>query len=346
MRIMNMAGIAWLLLFSLVACGPSAEQAAIMTASAWTPTPEPSPTPTPVPYDLEVSVVDESGVPVVGVTLVYPASGSVEPVKTDDQGVYSWSNLPRDAVNLEVSGPGYVKQSIQQNMERGKNEIQITMVRDPYGLLLSDACAQDESLLYLEDFQDGTAQNWPEIDLHAQGWSVAEYPEEPGNLVASFNSPEHLGSNLQSVAFPDSVWRIRFRSDGDRPISFNWQQTYGLEVDGQHADDARYQIVVNSGGSQIHRLTLPALNIVVAGGQGAKANIWHTLEASAYQGDVQLWIDGQLREKYTDPKPLPAGGIGLEMLPHEVAAGSIASFDNISVCGLNAPFVSLYSAPQ
>ena len=346
MKLKNMMGIALPMLFILAACGPSAEQAATMTASAWTPTPVPTATPTSVPYDLEVSVIDESGVPVAGVTLIYPASGSEEPVRTNDQGVYGWSNLPRDAVNIEASAPGYVNQSIQQNMERGKNDIQITLVRDPFGLLLTDACGSGESLIYIEDFQDGTAQNWPEIDLHAQGWSVAGYPEETGNFVASYNSGEHLGSNLQSEAFPDSVWRIRFRADGDRPISFNWQQTYGVEVDGQHADDVRYQIVINSGGSQIHRLTLPALNIVVASGQGAKANAWHTLEASFYQGDVQLWIDGQQRSSYTDPKPLPAGGIGLELLPHEVTAGSVASFDNISVCGLNAPFVSLYAPPQ
>ena len=341
-----LVGIVCLLLFVLVACGPSAEQAATMTAAAWTPTPDPTATPTPVPYDLQVTVVDESGVPVPGVTLVYPASGSEEPVHTNDQGVYSWSSLPRDAVNIEASTPGYKEQSIQQNMERGKNEIQITLVRDLYGLLLTDACASEETLIYMEDFQDEEAQNWPEIDLHAQGWSVAEYPEEQGNFVASSNSEEHLGSNLQSEAFPDSVWRIRFRTDGDRPISFNWQQTYGVEVDGQHADDVRYQIVVQASGSQIHRLTLPALNIVVASGQGAKANAWHTLEASAYQGDVQLWIDGQQRASYIDPKPLPAGGIGLELLPHNVTAGSVASFDNISVCGLNAPFVSLYLPPQ
>ncbi len=220
-------------------------------------------------------MIDESGVSVAGVTLIYPASGSDESVQTNDRGVYGWSNLPPDAVNIEASAPGYVYQSIQQNLERSKNDIQITLIRDLYGLLMKDACANCETLLHREDFQNGTAQNWPVIDLRAQGWSVAEYPEEPGNFVASFYWPEHLDSNLQSEVFPDSGWRIRFHADGDRPISFNWQQTYGVEIDGQHADDARYQIVVNSGGSQIHRLTLPALNIVDASGQGVKANAWH-----------------------------------------------------------------------
>ena len=47
----------WVLFWMLVlsGCGPSAEQVATMTASAWTPTPPPptpTPTATPVPYGL------------------------------------------------------------------------------------------------------------------------------------------------------------------------------------------------------------------------------------------------------------------------------------------------------
>ena len=39
-------------------------------------------------------------------------------------------------------------------LERGLNEVVITLERDPYGVLLADACADGETLRYLEDFQD------------------------------------------------------------------------------------------------------------------------------------------------------------------------------------------------
>jgi hypothetical protein len=148
------------------------------------------------------------------------------------------------------------------------------------------------------------------------------------------------------MTFPEAVWRLRFRVDGQRNISFNWQNVNGIEIDGQHVDNSRYQIVVNGSNTEIRRLTLPILNIGVSSGQGASNNAWHTFEASSYLGDIQVWIDGERRAGYVDPQPLPTGSIGLELLPPDSSAASTISFDNISVCGLNAPFVSLYTPQQ
>ncbi|HEY5119487.1 MAG TPA: carboxypeptidase-like regulatory domain-containing protein, partial [Anaerolineales bacterium] len=81
-------------------CGPSPEQITTMTASAWTATPQPTSTPTPtltptpIPYDLTISVVDEAGAPIAGATIVFPESGSSEPVTADATGKYNWTNLP------------------------------------------------------------------------------------------------------------------------------------------------------------------------------------------------------------------------------------------------------------
>ena len=74
--------LAILLLLGLLAsaCGPSAEQIATMTASAWTSTPkptstpEPTLTPTPMPYDLTVKVTDAGGSPIAGASVIFPQS--------------------------------------------------------------------------------------------------------------------------------------------------------------------------------------------------------------------------------------------------------------------------------
>ena len=53
---------------------------------------------------------------------------------------------------------------------------------------------------------------------------------------------------------------------------------------------------------------------------------------------------GRNRLKYTDAKPLPAGSIALELLNFDSSKpDTVVYFDNIAVCKLSAPFVSLYA---
>jgi hypothetical protein len=151
---------------------------------------------------------------------------------------------------------------------------------------------------------------------------------------------------MEDKTFNDAVWRVRFFVEGRRAISFNWQHNFNFDIDGEHIDDGRYQIVVDTDGIGVQRLTLPVLNIGVARGKGASAGAWHNIEISTYQGDTQVWLDGKRMAGYTDPKPLPGGGIGLELISFDSSKpDTIIYFDNISVCGLSAPFTSMYVAP-
>ena len=64
-----------------------------------------------------------------------------------------------------------------------------------------------------------------------------------------------------------------------------------------------------------------------------------TIEISTYQGEIQLWIDGAQMLKWTDQEPVEDGYFTIE---HDFwKAGSYAHYDDFSVCGLNAPFVSM-----
>ena len=120
---------AWGILLTLVlsGCGPSAEQIATMTASVWTPTPPPTATPlptaTPIPYDLTAKVLDESGAPIAGASIVLPQSGSEEPVLADASGQHQWTNLPGPDVTLKASAPGYLPGEQAGTVDRGPSEL-------------------------------------------------------------------------------------------------------------------------------------------------------------------------------------------------------------------------------
>lgn len=334
-----------MLLILIAGCGPSPEEIATMTASAWTATPTitPSPTPTPIPYDLTLKVTDADGNAIAGASVTLDES---EPVLTDENGTVAWTNLAAPDGSLAVAAQGFFASDQTFSLNRGPNEVAFALERDPIGLLPSQACASGESLLYVEDFQDGSGQGWNEIEYFANGWLVEEFAAEPGNLVASNSNMDHHGHSLQDMTFEDAVWRLRFFVSGRRLISFNWLENYGIEIDGQQVDNSRYQIVLDTDGIGIRRLTLPVMNIGAASGRGAKAEIWHTIEISTFQGRTEVWLDGQKNSGYTDPKPLPSGGIGLEFIPFDTAKpGTIVYFDNMSICGLSAPFSSLYVAP-
>lgn len=334
-----------MLLILIAGCGPSPEEIATMTASAWTATPTitPSPTPTPIPYDLTLKVTDADGNAIAGASVTL---GESEPVLTDENGSVTWTNLAAPDGSLAVAAQGFFASDQTFSLDRGPNEVVLALERDPIGLLPSQACASGETLLYVEDFQDGSGQGWSEIEYFANGWLVEEFQAEPGNLVASNNNMDHHGHSLQGISFGDAVWRLRFFVSGRRLISFNWLENYGIEIDGQQIDNSRYQIVLDTDGIGIRRLTLPVMNIGAASGRGSKAEIWHTIEISTFQGRTEVWLDGQKNSGYTDPKPLPGGGIGLEFIPFDTAKpGTIVYFDNMSVCGLSAPFTSLYAAP-
>lgn len=337
----------WIALLILIAgCGPSPEEIATMTALAWTPTPIPptaTPTPTPIPYDLTLKVTDVDGNPVTNASVTL---GESELVLTDANGVASWMNLDAPDGSVNVAAQGYFASAQTFSLKRGLNDFVVALERDLNGLLPSQACAPGETLLYLEDYQDGAAQGWPEMEFFANGWLVEEFTAEPGNLVASNNNMEHHGHSLQDMTFGDAVWRVRFFVSGRRLISFNWLENYNIDIEGQQIDNSRYQIVLDTDGIGIRRLTLPVMNIGAASGRGAKAENWHTIEISTFQGRTEVWLDGQKNSGYTDPKPLPGGGIGLEFIPFDTAKpGTIVYFDNMSVCGLSAPFASLYVTP-
>lgn len=354
-----------LLMLVVASCGPSPEAIATMTASAWTPTPPPTatstvtPTATPIPYDLAVTVLDAEGNPVSGASLTL--SDSDAPVLTEEGGVASWMNLPAADGSLTVVAPGYFASEQSFNLSRGPNELSITLERDPNGLHSSQACAPGETLLYVEDFQDDHAQGMTVVEFRAGGWSISPAPDLAENLVMTLTLPDSYNgrvtpneqAEILDAKFENAALRFRLHVTGPGTYIFFWQavnQPY--QSSAGEADWSRYQIHIGTtyGGrgdraSALLREQPPIAPFVIAGRavEYLKPSIWYLVEISTFDGNTKVWLDGKEIMDYVDPQPMPGGGFGFAA--DLVQKGAVAYYDNVSVCGLSAPFTSIYIAP-
>jgi hypothetical protein len=332
------------LLLLLSGCGPSAEQIATMTASAWTPTPPPTATPTPLPYDLTVSVIDEASAPIAGASIVFPESGNGSPMQADDQGQYSWNNLPGDAVSLTVSAQGYLNEEQTATIQRGPNEVKVTLKRDPFGLLPSAACAPDQKVLYVEDFQDGKLQGWQTISLGIDGnmpngWSIIE---EGGNKILSHaKAPSPGGDELQEHVFNNFVWHLKYKLIGkDADMFFMWRIS--------HAEGAtkRYVAVISAMAKpwMVRFFDTPTgpnpMNTAQASVMLTE-NQWYNFDVAYFNGTHQVWMDREIIMEYVDPQPYPEGTIGFETHLDQSKTTQFL-LDDLVVCELTAP----YQPPQ
>jgi hypothetical protein len=348
--------IVGILILMLAACGPSPEQAATMTASAWTPTPPPTATATPVPYDANVSIVDASGAPIPEAQITFPESGNNTPVKSDAQGKFSWTNLAGESANLSVSAQGYLPAQQAATLQRGVNEISIALKRDPFALLPSTACTAGESLLYMEDFQDGQT-DMAHYDNAPAPVPLGEAPDEAGNtvIVHDFTAPKgdyssYLTKNGTGAfyEFGDAVWRMRFMLTQETNWGLGWNSARANEFGGITTNESAYTIRFNTNrhiivtrdiwdanGQPVYNIGKPGLfdKVFIL-----KPNVWHYIEISTYQGQVQVWSDGQSVVDVVDDMPLPPGGFSIGK-----GDAGIMYFDAISVCGLSAPFASIQS---
>jgi hypothetical protein len=334
-----------ILLASLLgSCGPSAEQMATMTAAAWTPTPPPTPvppTPTPAPYDLDVSITDDSGASIAGASLILPESGNGNPVLANDKGIYSWSNLPTADIKINVTGQGYQPAQQTATLARGPNQVKVVLKRDPSGILPSEACASGQKVLYIEDFQDGLTQDWPEISAGIKGdmpngWSIVD---ESGNkILRQAEAPGFANPELQNHSFDNFVWKAKFKVVGkDADMFYMWRIS--------HPDDqTRKRYVVDFSAIQkpwmirfIDQQSGPMAMNTATGGSMMKPDQWYDIAIAYFKGNHQVWYDGKKQMEYKDPQPFPAGTIGFEV---HLGADKTTQFyiDNLVLCELTAAY--------
>lgn len=329
-------------------CGPSEEAIATMTASAWTPTPLPTavPTSTPIPYNLDVAITDEENNPLPYASILFEELGEIL-YSVNEQSVAQFLNLPGELVSLECSAPGYFSSQVTESIERGDNEISVMLTMDPNGLLPSRACLEGEKFLYAEDFQDGTAYGWEQIMNsivnNAPGWSILEDPENPENkILVAANSSASANSDYKPEGmepYTNAVWRMKMKIEGeDSNIFLNW-----LHWPSEDEGEWRYIIVTAINETvELKKFQAPQPGMMGAGQSQIriKENQWYFFEISTFNGVTKVWLDGEELISYTDPKPFEKGTIGIEANLFE-GSNSSFFFDDIAVCGLDAPFVSV-----
>ncbi len=323
----------------LSSCGPSPEEIATQTASAWTSTPVPptsTPTPTPVPYNLTISVEDLEGNIISGADIVFPESGDNESVTTDGTGQYAWANLPVDYAFLIVDAQGYAPIEQSFTLQRGPNEISITLPLDPSELRASQACLSSETLVAMEDLEDGQGQDWGQIaEGMPPGWSLISDPEDPENMIIQI-APDAPFADASHETPNNFVIRWKGQIDGS---GTGWAVTIFERRTVEQAK-TQYNVFLNTTDSQIKKFHLEAgEDIALFTGQAILPDTWLQFEVSFFKGDIQVWVDGNLLMGYTDPDPFPSEGRGSN-LTRWADSLTVFNMDNLIICELSEPFVS------
>lgn len=254
------------------------------------PTDTPTPTDTPLPYMLSVVIVDAEGAPIPGAELTFDALGEGEGLfqVTDEEGMGLWQDLPNEAVSLQVRAPGYFPAEIEGSIQRGENEITVVLERDPYGLLPVDLLEEGESLVYLEDFQDGEEGF---IDL-VGSWQIVESDSEPGNLVLQV---DQTGSQDTAYANFDPTgeevndftigYKFRFIDLGKGRS--NW---VSLSI----RDHYWISSSVYWSNFQILDTTLDEWKFPFQLSKSYRDGVWYTVKAEVEGNQVTLNIDGKM----------------------------------------------------
>ena len=217
---------------------------------------------------------------------------------------------------------------------------------DPYPISSKPACLPGEELLYLEDFQDGQAQGWPEIEFKAQEWRIEEDPLDSENLALNRPSTYDGSADLRNREFGDAVWRLKIMFPDAAIANFTWHlydKPYLTEIG--LIDFSGYSTWIHFPAIHVNRNIIPPADIALRwGGEDLHPYTWHLFEISTFQGTIEVWVDGEMFVEYTDPEPLRPGriaiGVGMDGEPENHTK---VYFDDFVICGLNSPFVSTYS---
>ena len=315
----------------LVSCSPS-EPEVTPTATALppssTPTPVPpteTPTPTPIPYDLSLLILNEEGTPLQNAEIFFEE----EIFKPDKDGLVSLFDLPGSTVDFIVRAPGYFTFEAVENIDRGENTREIVLNPDPFGLLPTNACAPGETLLYLEDFQDGEVGDWDLNETPPDSWVIEPEPKIEDNSVmkASQQSGWIWFGGRETYSLNNVVWRLR------------------TKIEGQASQHLIFRFVENGNSSLRYTLGLGPQNISLGriefgnwmdlgSSPSTGSTAWHLVEIGYFDGTVTVYIDGKEQFSWKDSAPWQGGTINLEPMVEE---GAIY-YDDISICGLDAPF--------
>jgi hypothetical protein len=301
--------------FLLSACGQSADSVATQVAStmtavaaSWTATPANTPTSTPVPYSVAIRVVDENEISLEGAKVsVSTLQESEDPQLSDIQGITQWNNLPGNEIEIICNLQGYKIAELREIIERGENNIDITLERDPFGLLLSENLSDGENLLFIEDFQDNTDAF---VDL-VGNWEIIEDPAELDNKVFKV-SPKSTDPDSAYITFGDEnlvdfiiQYRVKYvdlNYDSDNWMWFTFRSKYSMSF------SPYYKVIDIIDFSKDEWVWL---------GQSTtnfRSDFWYNVRIEAIGSDVSFYINDSLVRRVRDIRePNETERLGISM---------------------------------
>ena len=165
------------------------------------------------------------------------------------------------------------------------------------GLLLplqaSQAAPGIQTTAYLEDFEDGQAQDW-ELE---PGWQVIQ---EEGNYL---------------LAGEGHTWARSAKLYDDYRLSFRLKVLKGsIHLVYRLNDTGRYFINFHSSGSNLNKQHWPDtfFDNLADSNIPHSLNAWHQVEISGRGETLEFLVDGKSEWTFTDPQPLLVGRFAFE----------------------------------
>jgi len=315
--------ISGIILFTFLlttSCSLYPETLDTQNASVWTATPKLTLTLTPIPYDLEVTVQDESGNPVTILAEVSIKELDDTSTKVDELGVVQFMNLPDANWTMNVFAQGYESYQKAIALERGLNEVTYTLTSDPLQLQPSEACQPGQEVLYIEDFEDKTMQDWDGIVRPL--WNYVAFKNR--GTVLAIDSTSGNVHEKGPVSYGNGVWHFDILRGPD--LGLLWlrihsapDQSYIILFDGNSGLGLQYE----PDGVVIIYRNLPL-------GYG---KTWERFSIAYYDGVIDIYRDGELLFGTTIEGPLyPDGNISIANNFGKVF------LDNLVICGLDEPY--------
>ncbi len=282
-------------------------------------------------YSIRVTVSGPDGQAISWARAVLNQAGSDIPRKADEAGQMAWDNLPSPAATLSVFAQGYSAQHQPLSLVQGANTLAVVLQLDPLQVNPAKACSASEKLLYIEDFEDGQAQDFD--NLVKPKWRLANLPER--GIVLVVDSPGGNAKSMSISEYGNAVWKFDLRASRVMDLDMIWH--FSETMEGSSAGQSRYAVVLQPGKTLELNFARPGENGVL--GQTAAPAFapgeWHSLAIASYKGSLAVWLDGAPALSAEQENSIEKGKFGFQVNP--ATQGEI-SFDNLVVCGLSAPY--------
>ena len=323
------------LILMLTACGSSPAKTDTAPVSEVVPT---SSAPTQALFGLTVTVKSQDGNPIPWAAGSIQISGKDVSGKANNTGQLVWENLSGADGQLNVSAQGYTSSQQPLSLAAGANNLSVALELDSYQLNPAKVCQTGEKIIYVEDFEDGQAQDLDNIA--APKWNLISL--EDLGLVMNVNSPGSNANTLIKSEFGNAVWQFEIMTSGVVDMNFNWHVLETTE--GANTGLSRYYVSFKPGVELNLGVERPGLNTQLAESKAPdfEKGTWHTVAIAYYKGAISVWMDGQKAIDTTHDAPIEKGRFGFQI--NSATEGEIW-LDNLIVCGLKEPYAPPIMTP-